>query len=211
MSLRKSSSSRKGSNSDGSPKPKARRRCTPAPSSVGLERTSRLTGRMDIEASYEIISLAASRLHQRGGGGTHVQEHQAALQFRPAGHRRGDPRRLPAVRAEDQRLHPPLQGERSRLRDRRGADLRGGPHSARLPGDPDAPPRPGDGGREGAGEVGAAVRAGRAVKAPALPSRALHLPATLPDGSPRAALVARGGGAWRQSPAATSSWSASVR
>src|SRR5436309_6067043 len=70
MSLRKSSSRRKGSNSDGSPKPKARRRCTPAPSSVGLERTSRLTGRMDIEASYEIISLAASRLHQRGGGET---------------------------------------------------------------------------------------------------------------------------------------------
>src|SRR3954471_9922620 len=70
MSLRKSSSRRNGSNSDGSPKPKARRRCTPAPSSVGLERTSRLTGRMDMGASYGIIISAASRLHQRGGGGT---------------------------------------------------------------------------------------------------------------------------------------------
>src|SRR5436309_5849060 len=57
MSLRKSSRRRNGSNSDGSPKPKARRRCTPAPSSVGLERTSRLTGRMDIRASCGIISL----------------------------------------------------------------------------------------------------------------------------------------------------------
>src|SRR4051794_27878546 len=72
MSLRKSSSRRKGSNSDGSPKPNARRRCTPAPSSVSLERTSRLTGRMDMEASYGIIISAASRLHQRGGGGTHM-------------------------------------------------------------------------------------------------------------------------------------------
>src|SRR4030081_211128 len=51
MSFRKSSSSRNGSKSDVFPKPKARRRCTPAPSRVGLDLTSRLTGRMDILAS----------------------------------------------------------------------------------------------------------------------------------------------------------------
>jgi len=33
------------------PKPKARRRCTPAPSRVGLDLLSRLIGRMDIPAS----------------------------------------------------------------------------------------------------------------------------------------------------------------
>ena len=33
------------------PKPKARRKCTPAPSNVGLDFTSRLTGRIDILAS----------------------------------------------------------------------------------------------------------------------------------------------------------------
>src|ERR1041385_3223733 len=48
LSLRKSSSSRNGSNSLVSPKPKARRRCTPAPSSVGLDWMIFLTGRMDI-------------------------------------------------------------------------------------------------------------------------------------------------------------------
>ena len=48
MSLRKSSSSRNGSKSDVLPKPNARRRCTPAPSRVGLALMSRLTGRMDI-------------------------------------------------------------------------------------------------------------------------------------------------------------------
>src|SRR5215472_12437496 len=51
MSLRKSSSSRKGSKSDVLPKPNARRKCTPAPSRVGLDLTSRLTGRRDIQAS----------------------------------------------------------------------------------------------------------------------------------------------------------------
>src|SRR5207244_576957 len=34
--------------SDVLPKPNARRKCTPAPSRVGLDRTRRLTGRMDI-------------------------------------------------------------------------------------------------------------------------------------------------------------------
>src|SRR5580704_8382127 len=48
MSLRKSSSSRNGSKSEVLPKPNARRRCTPAPSSVGLDFTRRLTGRRDI-------------------------------------------------------------------------------------------------------------------------------------------------------------------
>src|ERR1700685_974002 len=47
-SLRKSSSSRNGSNSAVSPKPKARRRWTPAPSMVGFDETMRLTGRMDM-------------------------------------------------------------------------------------------------------------------------------------------------------------------
>src|SRR5262245_53900916 len=51
MSLRKSSSSRNGSKSDVLPNPNARRRCTPAPSSVGLERMRRLMGRMDMSRS----------------------------------------------------------------------------------------------------------------------------------------------------------------
>src|SRR5580704_8455467 len=42
---------RDGSKSDVLPNPKARRRCTPAPSSVGLNLMSRLTGRMDILVS----------------------------------------------------------------------------------------------------------------------------------------------------------------
>src|SRR5437588_8959884 len=48
MSLRKSSKRRNGSKSVVLPKPNARRRCTPAPSSVGFALTSRLTGRMDM-------------------------------------------------------------------------------------------------------------------------------------------------------------------
>src|SRR5438874_4979211 len=48
MSLRKSSRRRKGSKSEVLPNPNARRRCTPAPSSVGLDLISRLTGLMDI-------------------------------------------------------------------------------------------------------------------------------------------------------------------
>ena len=52
LSLRKSSKSRNGSNSFGSPKPKARCNLTPAPSSVGLGRRTRLTGRMDMAAVY---------------------------------------------------------------------------------------------------------------------------------------------------------------
>src|SRR5260370_22002526 len=51
MWLRKSSRRRKGSKSDGVPKPNARRRWTPAPSRVGLDRTRRLTGRMDMVTS----------------------------------------------------------------------------------------------------------------------------------------------------------------
>src|SRR5215470_13783841 len=48
MSLRKSSRRRNGSKSDVLPKPNARRNRTPAPSSVGLDLLSRLTGRIDI-------------------------------------------------------------------------------------------------------------------------------------------------------------------
>src|SRR5882762_8733265 len=55
MSLRKSSRSRNGSKSDVLPKPNARRRWTPAPSRVGLDLMSRLTGRIDI---WVIPSLA---------------------------------------------------------------------------------------------------------------------------------------------------------
>src|SRR5215469_2010361 len=58
MSLRKSSSRRNGSKSVVLPKPNARRRCTPAPSMVGLERISFLTGRRDIVA----FSFKVSRL-----------------------------------------------------------------------------------------------------------------------------------------------------
>src|ERR1700688_2156559 len=48
MSLRKSSKSRNGSKSDVFPKPNARRKCTPAPSMVGLALMSRFTGRIDM-------------------------------------------------------------------------------------------------------------------------------------------------------------------
>src|SRR5215467_8608120 len=48
MSLRKSSSSRNGSKSLVFPKPKARRRCTPAPSRVGLDLMTRFMGRIDM-------------------------------------------------------------------------------------------------------------------------------------------------------------------
>src|SRR5215467_8197065 len=48
MSFRKSSSNRNGSKSDVLPNPKARRKCTPAPSIVGLDLLSRLIGRIDI-------------------------------------------------------------------------------------------------------------------------------------------------------------------
>src|SRR5262249_14780148 len=44
ISLRKSSSNRKGSKSEVLPNPKARRNRTPAPSRVGLDLLSRLTG-----------------------------------------------------------------------------------------------------------------------------------------------------------------------
>src|SRR5438128_1769236 len=47
MSLRKSSNSKNGSKSEVLPKPKARRRCTPAPSMVGLALISFRIGRMD--------------------------------------------------------------------------------------------------------------------------------------------------------------------
>lgn len=47
LSLRKSSSSKNGSKYDVFPKPKARRKWTPAPLSVGLDLASRFTGRMD--------------------------------------------------------------------------------------------------------------------------------------------------------------------
>src|SRR5208283_620370 len=57
MSLRKSSRSRKGSKSEVLPNPKARRKCTPAPSRVGLERTSRLMGRRDILTSSGRVYL----------------------------------------------------------------------------------------------------------------------------------------------------------
>src|SRR5262249_56589792 len=50
-SLRKSSRSRNGSNSEVVPKPKARRSLTPAPSTVGCDCTMRLTGRMDMEGA----------------------------------------------------------------------------------------------------------------------------------------------------------------
>src|SRR5205823_849020 len=59
MSLRKSSSNKNGSKSDVLPNPNARRRCTPAPSMVGLDVMSRLTGRMD---------MAPQSLRRRGAG-----------------------------------------------------------------------------------------------------------------------------------------------
>src|SRR6516225_6222878 len=56
MSLRKSSSRRKGSKSEVLPKPKARRRCTPAPSRVGLDLIRRFTGRSDMGGLHEMKS-----------------------------------------------------------------------------------------------------------------------------------------------------------
>src|ERR1700730_10075198 len=65
MSLRKSSRRRNGSKSDVLPKPNARRRCTPAPSSVGLDLISRLTGRIDMIASSAVGH--PSKLRRFGG------------------------------------------------------------------------------------------------------------------------------------------------
>src|SRR4051812_5559892 len=48
MSFRKSSKRRNGSNSEVLPKPKARRKCTPAPSMAGFALIMRLIGRKDI-------------------------------------------------------------------------------------------------------------------------------------------------------------------
>src|SRR5580700_6564930 len=62
MSLRKSSSKRNGSKSEVLPNPNARRKCTPAPSRVGLDLISFLTGRIDIPAVYRSYSWRASRL-----------------------------------------------------------------------------------------------------------------------------------------------------
>src|SRR5262245_6781258 len=61
MSLRKSSRSRNGSKSDVAPKPNARRRCTPAPSSVGLALISRLIGRMDMVRSLSVVARPGHR------------------------------------------------------------------------------------------------------------------------------------------------------
>src|SRR6266849_9287228 len=52
MSLRKSSRRRNGSKSDVAPKPNARRRRTPAPSTVGLAFTRRFTRLVDIGSPF---------------------------------------------------------------------------------------------------------------------------------------------------------------
>src|SRR5262249_17103042 len=56
MSFRKSSRSRNGSNSDVLPNPNARRKCTPAPSSVGLDLLSRLIGLMDMSCLHCLLT-----------------------------------------------------------------------------------------------------------------------------------------------------------
>src|SRR5436305_13328538 len=81
MSLRKSSRRRNGSKSEVLPKPKARRRCTPAPSRVGLAWISRLTGRRDMLASrrkprYSWRVLSAPKFTQSE---TPVSRRQLAL------------------------------------------------------------------------------------------------------------------------------------
>src|SRR6185503_17320518 len=65
LSLRKSSSSRNGSNSLVSPKPKARRRCTPAPSMVGLDSMIFFTGRMDMTLSPFVRTECWFKLRRR--------------------------------------------------------------------------------------------------------------------------------------------------
>src|SRR6185312_3199834 len=67
LSLRKSSSNRNGSNSCVSPKPKARRRCTPAPSIVGCDSMIFFTGRIDMIShlsgpALERATVLSSRL-----------------------------------------------------------------------------------------------------------------------------------------------------
>src|SRR6266403_3241540 len=72
ISLRKSSRRRNGSKSDVLPKPKARRKCTPAPSRVGLDLINRLMGRSDILVSSELwpggeqveFAIAAWEFHE---------------------------------------------------------------------------------------------------------------------------------------------------
>src|SRR6185437_8178138 len=72
-SLRKSSSSRKGSNSRVSPKPKARRSLTPAPSIVGLDCTMLLTGRTDMVLT-SLRRQLGGRHEFRGESGELVDE-----------------------------------------------------------------------------------------------------------------------------------------
>src|SRR5947208_881240 len=89
MSLRKSSSRRNGSTSDVGAKPNARRRCTPAPSRVGLALTSRLTGRMDIwlwTASEGPALGPALGLVLRSSGGRAGSSPRLLVAFIPLGY-----------------------------------------------------------------------------------------------------------------------------
>src|SRR5437868_2394977 len=88
MSLRKSSRRRNGSKSDVAPKPNARRRCTPAPSRVGLALTSRFTGRMDIRlrTATEGAALGPSlRFVLRSSGGRAGSSPRLLVTFIPLG------------------------------------------------------------------------------------------------------------------------------
>src|SRR5438309_11809078 len=89
MSLRKSSRRRNGSKSDVLPKPNARRRCTPAPSRVGLARASRLTGRMDMFASnlggHGRVLQQQERIYGGIGLEARAEEKQAVDEWRCKG------------------------------------------------------------------------------------------------------------------------------
>src|SRR6266849_176953 len=78
MSLRKSSRRRNGSKSEVLPKPKARRKCTPAPSSVGLDLMRRLTGRRDMDASQE-ESSRSKPAEQKGSGSAGLGAGEAGI------------------------------------------------------------------------------------------------------------------------------------
>src|SRR5437016_1006709 len=79
MSLRKSSRRRNGSKSEVLSKPKARRRCTPAPSRVGLALISRLIGRIDI-----LVSGAMAKANDALGTASLLLNHLVVMTVRLA-------------------------------------------------------------------------------------------------------------------------------
>src|SRR5262245_39935197 len=88
----------------------------------------------------------------------HVQEHTDTLQFRAARQRRGDPRRVAAVRAQDQRLQRALEVERGGVPAVGGGRVPDRPPAGGHPRHDRAPEGSGHRGRPCQGARGGSVR-----------------------------------------------------